>query len=158
MQASRLLTKANVRAAIDAAQRTRSERTEITQDQVLAELSKLGFANMSDYIRVTEDGDAYVDLSEMDRDKAAAISEVVIDEYTEGRGKAARQVKRVRFKLADKRGALVDIGKHLGMFKERVEHTGKDGGPIEYRDADKPDFTAILTDLHHGVGGKPVTH
>jgi phage terminase small subunit len=23
-------------------------------------------------------------------------------------------------------------GKHLGMFKDRVEHTGKDGGPILY--------------------------
>lgn len=30
-----------------------------------------------------------------------------------------------------KRAALVDLGKHLGMFKDRVEHTGKDGGPIE---------------------------
>lgn len=26
------------------------------------------------------------------------------------------------------------LGKHLGMFKERVEHTGKDGGPIETND------------------------
>lgn len=23
------------------------------------------------------------------------------------------------------------LGKHIGMFKERIEHTGKDGGPIE---------------------------
>lgn len=27
--------------------------------------------------------------------------------------------KRVKFKLMDKRAALVDIGKHLGMFVER---------------------------------------
>jgi phage terminase small subunit len=31
------------------------------------------------------------------------------------------------------RGAEL-IGKHLGMFKERVEHTGRDGGPIEVAD------------------------
>jgi phage terminase small subunit len=30
--------------------------------------------------------------------------------------------------------ALELIGKHLGMFKERVEHTGKDGGPIDTND------------------------
>ena len=37
----------------------------------------------------------------------------------------------MKFKLADKRAALVDIGKHIGMFKERVELTGANGGPVE---------------------------
>jgi phage terminase small subunit len=32
--------------------------------------------------------------------------------------------------LSDKRAALVDIGKHLGMFKEKVEMTGAEGGPL----------------------------
>ncbi len=158
VQASRLLTKANVRAAITAAKQDRAERTQVTQDQVLAELKKLGFANMADYIEVQSDGTAAIDLSKLDRDQAAAITEVVVDEYTEGRGDDARQVKRIRFKLADKRGALVDMGKHLGMFTDRVEHTGKDGGPIEYRDMDQPDFTGLLTDLQHGTRGKPVVH
>lgn len=31
------------------------------------------------------------------------------------------------------RGAEL-LGKHIGMFKERVEHTGKDGGPIQTED------------------------
>jgi hypothetical protein len=26
------------------------------------------------------------------------------------------------------------IGRHLGMFKDRIEHTGKDGGAIEFAD------------------------
>ena len=46
---------------------------------------------------------------------------------------------KLKLKLADKRGALVDIGRHLGMFPSRHEHTGKDGGPIEtvtYTDLD----------------------
>lgn len=33
------------------------------------------------------------------------------------------------------RGAEL-LGKHIGMFKERHEHTGKDGGPIEMADMD----------------------
>ena len=77
-----MLGNVGVVAAIEAAKQKRSVRTQVTQDQVLAELSKLGFANMSDYVRVTEDGDAYVDLSALDRDKAAAISEVVIDAWS----------------------------------------------------------------------------
>ena len=108
-----------------------ASKTNITIQRVLEELAKIGFANMMDYMKTQPDGTAYVDLSGLDRDKAAAISEIVVDEYTEGKGDDARQVKRVRFKLHDKRAALLDIGKHLGMFRERVEVTGKDGGPIQ---------------------------
>ena len=30
-------------------------------------------------------------------------------------------------------GALTLLGRHLGMFAEKHEHTGRDGGPIEYQ-------------------------
>jgi len=56
---------------------------------------------------------------------------VTVKDYVEGRGEDAREVKRVRFKLADKRAALVDLGRHLGMFVDRHEHSGPAGGPIE---------------------------
>lgn len=108
-------------------------RTTVTVARVLEEMAKIGFANMMDYMKVQEDGTAYVDLKDLSRDKAAAISEIVVDEFVEGRGDEARAVKRVRLKLHDKRAALMDMGKHLGMFKQQVEHTGKDGGPIESR-------------------------
>ena len=38
----------------------------------------------------------------------------------EGRGDAARNVKRVKIKLADKKGALDSLAKHLGMFTDRM--------------------------------------
>jgi phage terminase small subunit len=42
-----------------------------------------------------------------------------------------REVEHVhKIRLADKRAALVDLGKHLGMFVDRHEHTGKDGAPL----------------------------
>lgn len=110
-------------------------RTTVTAARVLEEMAKIGFANMIDYIKVQEDGSAYVDLNQIDRDKAAAISEVVVDTYMEGKGDEAREVKRVRLKLHDKRGALMDMGRHLGMFTQRVEVTGKDGGPIQHQSA-----------------------
>lgn len=96
------------------------ERLAISKESVLAELAKIGFSNMLDYIRVIE-GEAVVDLSALDRDKAAAIAEVVVETYMEGRGHEAERVKKIRFKLGDKRAALVDIGKHLGMFVDRVQ-------------------------------------
>lgn len=102
----------------------RAEKLEITADRVLAELALLGFANMQDYIRISPEGDPYTDFSSLTRAQAAAIAEVVVEDFKDGRGDDARDVRRVRFKMTDKRAALVDIGKHLGMFKERIEHSG----------------------------------
>lgn len=130
------LSKPDIAKAVQEAQAKRSERTEITQDMVLRELAKIGFADIRKVVRwsntevqVVEGDDgpmtvAYHGLmltsaDEIDDDTAAAISEI-------SQGKEGLKVK-----FHDKKGALVDIGRHLGMFKERVEHTGKDGGPVE---------------------------
>ncbi len=48
--------------------------------------------------------------------RAAALQEVTVEDFTEGRGEDKRDVRRVKFKLYDKRAALVDLGRHLGMF------------------------------------------
>lgn len=100
-----------------------SRRYHVTQEKIVAEYAKLAFANTLDYIEVTKDGYAVVDLSQLTRDQAAAISELTVDEYLDGRGEDAREVKKVKFKLADKKGALDSLAKHLGMFIERHEHT-----------------------------------
>ena len=136
-QGERLLRNVEVAKAIQAAQAARSARTEITQDMVLRELAKIGFSDIRKVVRwgttelrTTEgkDGEAVTEpyhglrlvaADEIDDDTAAAIAEV-----SEGRD-------GLKVKFHDKKGALVDIGRHIGMFKDRVEHTGKDGGPVE---------------------------
>jgi phage terminase small subunit len=47
---------------------------------------------------------------------------VTVDTYVEGRGEGAHEVKRVRFKLCDKLGALRDLGRHHKLFTDKVEH------------------------------------
>ena len=106
----------------------------ITKEAVLGELAKLSFSNMLDYMKIGPDGDPRLDFSRLTRDQAAAIHELVVETRTETREEGPPAViVKTRFKLADKRGPLVDLGKHLGIFKERVEHTGKDGGPVEVK-------------------------
>ncbi len=87
--------------------------------RVLAELSKLAFSNVLDFMRIGADGHPVVDFSRLTRDQAAPLVEVTVDDFRDGRGDDARNVRRVRFKLGDKRQALVDIGKCLGLFKTR---------------------------------------
>lgn len=123
-QGARLLTKVSVQTEIQSAIEARSRRTEITADKVLAELAKIAFANMQDYMTVNSDGSAYMDLSSLTREQAAAIQELNCETYTEQDGDTERPVKKARIKLTDKRGALVDVGKHLGMFTEKLQHEG----------------------------------
>jgi phage terminase small subunit len=132
-QGSRLLQHPDVAAAIEGRRGAIKAKLEITTERVLEELAKVGFANMQDYVRIGDDGDPYVDLSQMDRDQAGAVAEVTIEDFKNGRGERSRDVRRVKFKLHDKLSALQQIGRHLGMFgKDRLELTGRDGGPIQF--------------------------
>ncbi|MFW1952197.1 terminase small subunit [Acinetobacter beijerinckii] len=124
------LRKPEVKKAIELGEAEIAERTKITQDKVMKELEKIGFSNMLDYITITNGGDPVTDFSALTRDQAAAISEIVVEEYTEGRGDEARNVKRTKFKLSDKRSALVDMGKHLGMFKDHLVHSNDPENPL----------------------------
>lgn len=130
-QGPRLLGNVAVAQAIGRRQAKIAEKLEVTQERVVAELAKLGFANMADYMRAGPDGDPFLDFSALTRDQAAALTEVTVDDFVDGRGEDARAVRRVKFKLADKRAALVDLGKHLGMFTDKVTLTGPDGGPLQ---------------------------
>ena len=118
------LKKPEVAAAIASRQQALQAKLEVTQERVIAELAKIGFANMADYMRAGPGGDPYLDFSALTRDQAAALQEVTTDTYVEGGGEEAREVKRVKFKLADKRAALVELGRHLGLFK------GEAGGKV----------------------------
>lgn len=134
--ASRLSANVSIESRVAELKLAAAANTVITIERVMAELGKLGFANMADYMSVGPDGDPFLDFSALSRDQAAALTEVTVEDFKDGRGEDARDVRRVKFKLADKRAALVDLAKMLGGYSEKHEHTGKDGGPIEIADTD----------------------
>lgn len=117
----RLLVNVGIAAEIAAAQAKVASKLEVTAERILGELAKLGFSNMQDYVSVTSDGSPFVDLSAVDRDKWAAVGEITVDHINKREGDKTRIIERVKFKLADKRAPLVDLGKHLGMFVDRTE-------------------------------------
>jgi len=118
VQGTRLLANAKIRELIQQARDRVANKLEVTTERIVAELAKIGFANMQDFMSVGTDGYPVLDWSKLTRDQAAALSSVQVDDFVEGRGEDARAGKRVRFKLHDKRAALVDLGKNLGMFQQ----------------------------------------
>jgi phage terminase small subunit len=152
VKASELLAHPMVAARVKelraARQALLDDRFIAMKERVIHEYARIAFANMLDYVTVQDDGTAYVDLSAISREEAAAIGSVEVEEYTEGRGEDGRPVKRVKFKLLDKRGALADLGKHLGMFTDKVEHTGKDGAPLLPENSASPrDLARAIMDI-----------
>jgi phage terminase small subunit len=101
-------------------QRRRDElkdRAIMSADEVLSELTKLARSNAKSFAKVTSDGDVYIDPSEMTADDWAAVSEVQVEDYKEGRGEDARDVKKIKLKNYDKRAALESLSKVYGLQK-----------------------------------------
>ena len=74
---------------------------------------------MLDYIVINQDGDPVVNLADLTRDPAAAIGDVTVKRFKPYNDEDKGYVEQVRFKLADKRGALVDLGRHFGLFTDK---------------------------------------
>lgn len=116
-QAARMLTIANVRARVNYLDAKIVHGLEIAAETTVKELAKLAYVNMDDFVIMQADGSAVLNLEATTREHRAAIQEITVDEYVDGKGEAARPVKRVKVKLYDKRQALVDLGRHQGIFQ-----------------------------------------
>ena len=90
-------------------------------ERVAVELGRMGFANMGDYMRVDQGGNPIIDFGNLTREQTAALTEVTVDDYVDGRGENARDVRKVRFKLGDKRASLMDIAKLFGWIIDKRE-------------------------------------
>lgn len=123
VEGSRLLSNAKIQAALTERRAQVVEATGISPERVLAELGRIGFSDMRKFATWGSAGVSLLDCATLGDDAARCVSEV--SETTSKDGGS------IKFKLHDKVGALTLIGKHLGMFVDKVEHSGKDGGPIQ---------------------------
>ena len=110
------LTKPDIRAAVDKAEAERSRRTGINQDRVIRELAKVAFLNPVDVI----DMDSATIQGEANRDDTACIASVKVKNIpTDDGAITEREVKTY-----DKLKALELLGRHLGMFNDKVKVEG----------------------------------
>ena len=119
------LIKPEIAQAITQGQARFAKEAKVTAKMVIAEMARIGFANMRDYLDLSDPEHPTVDLSKITPEQASAIAETRV----ERRGLHWRTT----IKLHDKLNALVNLGKHFGLFSERHLLGGLDGGEIKER-------------------------
>lgn len=121
------LTKPDIADAIAAAMKERENRTHITQDRVLQELARVAFFD----IRRLYNADGSMKRPDQLDDEAAAVLAGidVIEQQTvsadeDGNMQAAPTFTK-KAKVFDKMAALTLAMRHLGMLKDKIEHSGE---------------------------------
>ena len=130
---SRLLRNVKVQEYIAKRQKELSRSTEITQERVIKELALIAFSNNADYAHVVEKklqveaGGALVDVLDKDGKPVMyrTVEPVLTEELTEEQKRALAVIKKGRdgleVKSCDKVKALELLGKHLGIFTDKIE-------------------------------------
>jgi len=109
------MTKPVIRTRIDKAMAKLSRRTGVNQERVIRELARVAFVNAKDVVSM-KDATVLEDASE---DDTAAIASVKVKIVQGDFESVEREVK-----FADKLKALELLGKHFGMFTDKLEHSG----------------------------------
>lgn len=119
--AARLLRNVKVQAEISRRQKDLQRRTEVTQERVVMELARVAFADATNYVqvetRIINRGEVKVPIelavhketAELSADQRAAIASI------------KQGANGVEIKLHDKIKALELLGRHIGMFNDKLE-------------------------------------
>ena len=113
------LAKPYIRSHVDKAIAEQSRRTGITADRVMREMARIGFANIG---QILDDASGGL-LDNLSDDDLAAISSVKTKTLRVDRDSDEIIVER-EIKFHDKGKALELLGKHLGMFIDKLEING----------------------------------
>ena len=107
------LSKPNIQEAIAKAMAERSKRTGINQDRIVLELARMGLVNPADVI----DPNTGEILPNATEDDLACIQSVKVKRTT--KGESVIEEREVRF--YDKKSSLELLGKHLGMWNDKID-------------------------------------
>jgi phage terminase small subunit len=98
---NRLVKKPQVAAAIDAGKVLIAKRLMINQDEVIKELCRVGFSDITDFVEFSSRGVSLKESATLTKDQRRAISEVSESNTKDG--------STIKFKLHDKVKALLGV-------------------------------------------------
>jgi phage terminase small subunit len=116
VMASRWLKNAEVQDLVEQFVGRMARKYELSAEKVIQELCKLAFANLADYVEINREGVAFLSLSEITRDQAAAIHEITLENCDRGDSKDPNARRALRVRLSDKVRSLELLGKFLKLF------------------------------------------
>lgn len=112
--AARLLKNVKVVTYIEKRMQDRQKRTEVTQDRVIEELAAIAFARATDFAQIVNGNVVLTDTADLTESQTKAIAGIKEGKFG------------IELKLNDKEKALELLGRHLGMFKDKLEVSGLD--------------------------------
>lgn len=111
-QGARLLANVSIQEAISKAMAERSRRTGINQDRIVQELARIAFVKITDV--VNPDGEINTNASD---DDLACIESYKVEDSDSVNGSSSKR----EVKLASKIKALELLGKHVGMWNDKIQ-------------------------------------
>lgn len=106
---SRMLRNVKVQEYISERMQERQQRTEVTQDMVVKELAAIAFSRATDYAAVKGGTVCIKDTDSLSDEQIRAIAGI-----KEGKN-------GIEIKLNDKEKALELLGRHLGMWNDKLD-------------------------------------
>lgn len=155
--ACRLLDNPKVALRIAVLQSVAAERAVVSKQRVLAELAAVAFGNLADVAPWDEQGPHIIPSKDLPPGKLAIVQSMKAKREREwrGRGEDAEpwEVEHIEVKLNDKLRALEMLGKHLGMFVERIELTDALKREAARFGLSEVELLASLDEILKGDGG-----
>jgi phage terminase small subunit len=145
-QASRMLRDSQVRAEVEKLQRRlvlHAASNGITAERVLNELARIGFSDIRQVVKWRSNVVAMRENPDTGEESPQVVNEVELidsDKLTDVAAASIAEISQtqqggLKVKLYDKRAALVDLGKHLGLFGQMVAPGKKQAANEAARDA-----------------------
>ena len=106
---SKLLRNTKVQEYISERMQERQQRTEVTQDMVIKELAAIGFAKATDYVEIVNGTVRVKNTVNLSDKQIRAIAGIKDGKFG------------VELKLNDKEKALELLGRHLGMWNDKLD-------------------------------------
>lgn len=107
--AARMLRNVKVQEYISERMQERQQRTEVTQDMVVKELAAIAFSRATDYAEV-KGGTVHIkDTNSLSEQQIRAIAGIKDGKFG------------IELKLNDKEKALELLGRHLGMWNDKLD-------------------------------------
>jgi len=123
-----LLQKTSVSEAVVKAQARLSDKNGDLVQKIVDELKIIAFSDIANHTRIDPDTGAICAKGFDEMPPGASRALQSIDENRaikeDADGNKVTVYDKVNFRMWDKLKAIDLLGKHLGMFKERIEHSG----------------------------------